>query len=352
MNHKKTAFVFSGGASLGAVEVGMLKAIVEYGIKPDLILGTSVGSINGAFFANNPTMEGVLELEQLWKKIRTKDVFGNISIVPIKKIATFSQHIMDPRNLRTLISEKLTFKKIEDTKIPLYIISTNINTGEEIIFNKGLVAEAIMASAGIPGVFPPQHMGKLTLIDGGIVNNAPISTAKKLGAERIIVFPIGFPYTPNKELKNLTEVIIPTFAYLLNRQLSSDYYIYKDKVDLIIIPAPENIQVGPHDFSKSELLMDQAYKRVKLWLNEDGFEQKKDEFIKACDVHSEKLNFAEAIIPDKGKSAVERIVENSRSLIKEGEEQINELIQEKKDQISEKITYGKDLIKDLIKKRD
>ncbi len=88
-------------------------------------------------------------------------------------------------------------------------------------------------------------MGHRLLVDGGLVNNSPISSAVKLGAEKVVVFPIGFPYTPNQEPKNLSEILIRTFVYLLNRQLSADYHFYKDKVQLIIIPPPENIDVGP-----------------------------------------------------------------------------------------------------------
>ncbi len=341
----KTAFVFSGGASLGAVEVGMLKAIVEHGIKPDLVLGTSVGSINGAFYAHNPTQEGVQQLEDLWKQIRTKDVFTPSALTPLKNIATFGQYLISPKNLRILISEKLPYEKMEEAQIPLYIVCADIKTGEEVVFNKGLVKEAIMCSAGIPGVFPPLHMESNVLVDGGMVNNAPISTAVKLGAERVIVFPIGFPYTPDQDPKNLGEILIPAFLYMLNRQLSADYYIYKDKVDLIIIPPPENIEVGPHDFSKSEELIQRSYDRAKKWLAKGGLEKKTDEYIKACDVHSPDLFLKEAIEPDSEKSTMDRIRENVPKIA-----HLQDSIDERKQKISDNIETKKDALKKRIGK--
>ena len=102
MGEPKTAFVFSGGASLGALEVGMLKAIVEEGYKADMVFGSSVGSLNGAFYASDPTIEGVKLLEQIWRNIKTFDVFSPSVITPIKNLATFGQYLVSPKNLRKL----------------------------------------------------------------------------------------------------------------------------------------------------------------------------------------------------------------------------------------------------------
>ena len=329
-NQPKTAFVFSGGASLGAIEVGMLKAIVEEGVKADLVVGTSVGSLNGAIYAFDPTIEGVKLLEQTWRNIKAFDVFTPSVITPIKNLATFGQYLASPKNLRKLIEDNIKFSKIEETKIPLFITTTDINTGDEIVLNSGLIVEALLASSGIPGVFPPKKMGQRLLVDGGLVNNTPISTAVKLGAERIIVFPIGFPYTPNEEPKNLTEILIRTFVYLLNRQLYADYHIYKNQVQLIIIPPPENITVGPHDFSKSDRLIDRSYECTKDWVNKGGCKISTSEYNHPSDVHSEILNLSESVIPAKGKPASERIKENVTIRRQTHKESISKDIRERK----------------------
>ncbi len=340
----KTAFVFSGGASLGALEVGMLKAIVEEGYKADMVLGSSVGSLNGAIYAYDPTIEGVKILEQTWRKIKTFDVFTPSVITPIKNIATFGQYLISPKNLRKLIIENVKYSKIEETKIPLFITATDINTGDEVVMNKGLLVEALLASSGIPGLFPPQRMGKRLLVDGGLVNNSPISSAVKLGAEKVVVFPIGFPYTPDEEPKNLAEIIIRTFIYLLNRQLSADYYIYKNKVQLIIVPPPENITVGPHDFSKSDILIDRAYECTKNWLMKGGYHDLSSKYKHPGDIHSEILNLSEAVESQPEKPAKERVKENV-SIIGHA---LKETLSKEKKEMKHKYRASKDKLKENI----
>ena len=148
------------------------------------------------------------------------------------------------------------------------------------------------------------------LVDGGLVNNTPISSAVKLGAEKVVVFPIGFPYTPNLEPKNLTEILVRTLIYLLNRQLYSDYHIYKNKVQLIIIPPPENITVGPQDFSKSDELIDRSYQCTKNWLMKGGYNDLSAEYKHPGDIHSKTLNLEESVESQPEKPAKERVKEN------------------------------------------
>jgi NTE family protein len=305
---KSTAFVFSGGASLGAVELGALKALVEEGIQADMVLGTSVGSLNGAMYANDPTMNGIKFMEKIWHTIKARNVFTPSPLTPVFNITTFGLYLISPKNLRKLITENMPINRLEEAKLPLYIIGTDIKTGTEIVFNKGLLLEALMSSVAIPGVFPPQRMAGNSIVDGGIVNNAPISTAVRLGAERVVVFPIGVP-SSDQEPKTVAEVLIRSFIFLLNRQLATDIQLYKKKVELIVVPPPDRIDVGPHDFSKSKQLIDQSYAKAKEWLKKDGFYPNVDTFNHPCDVHSPDIKFVEATIPEAGPKATTRVKE-------------------------------------------
>ncbi|MHA1185391.1 MAG: patatin-like phospholipase family protein [Candidatus Heimdallarchaeota archaeon] len=328
INNLKTAFVFSGGGSLGAIETGALKALVEHNIQADLIVGTSVGSLIGAMFAYNPTCECVQIMEEVWGEIRTRDVFPISLFTSIVNFATSSQYTISSKKLRMLISEKIPYTRIEETKLPLFIIGSDIITGEEVVFNKGLVLEALMASVGIPGIFPPQHMKNRLIVDGGMLNNTAISTAIRLGAERIIVFPIG---TPSKEIepKNVMQVIIRNIIFRANRQLATDILLYKNQVELIIIPPPDQIDVGPHDFSKSKLLIKQAYFKANEWLKTEGFSPNAETYQQPCDVHTPQINFVEAIIPKPKMKTITNLSEN----IKERKE----VFQKTKDKTMEKI---------------
>ncbi len=327
ISNPKTAFVFSGGASLGAVEAGALKAIVEHGVQADMVLGTSVGSLNGAMYAYNPTLAGVKSIEDVWLNIKVWNVFPPSPFTPVFNITTYGLNLISPKNLRKVITENLPFTRLEETKIPLYIIGTDIKSGQEVVFNKGLALEALMSSVAIPGAFPPQRMNDYSIVDGGIVNNAPISTAVRLGAERVVIFPIGVP-SSDQEPKTVAEVLIRSFIYLLNRQLSTDIQLYKDKVELVIIPPPDSIDVGPHDFSKSKFLIDESYAKAKEWLKNDGFSGNPDTYPHPCDVHTPPLNLIEAVIPAPETKATTRVKEGLKHSTKDLRKSLDETADE------------------------
>ncbi len=342
----KTAFVFSGGASLGALEVGMLKALTEYDeeIKADFIIGTSVGSLNGAFYAYNPTPAGVLQLETIWNEVTFKNVFSPSPVTPVKNLLSFGKYLISPKNLRELLQKHLPYQKFEDTKIPFYAVTTDLKTGREVVFNRGLVLEALMGSVAIPLVFPPQYMENLMIFDGGVVNNCPISTAVKLCAERVIVFPTGYLNTPEVYPKNLEEVVVRALLYLLTRQLTSDYHLYKDKVDLRIIPSPPGLLLNPIDFSRSTELIQAAYVHTQKWLKNGGWESKLPPETLPCDVYSEDLFLREAVEPFKDKPAKERIKENLEDVTCV----VKEAIEEKVDQLKDSYDKSKAHIKEKL----
>jgi NTE family protein len=343
----KTAFVFSGGASLGAVEAGALKAIVEEGIQADMVLGTSVGSLNGAMYAYNPTIEGVKAIEDVWLNIKVWNVFSPSPITPVFNITTFGLYLISPKNLRKLIKQNMEFTRIEETQVPLYIIGTDIKSGQEIVFHKGLALEALMSSVAIPGVFPPQRMAGYSIVDGGIVNNAPISTAVRLGAQRVVVFPIGVP-SPDQEPKTVAEVLIRSFVFLLNRQLSTDIQLYKDKVELIIVPPPDCIDVGPHDFSKSKLLIDESYVKAKKWLENEGFSPNADTLSHPCDVQTPEVNLMEAVTPEPETKATTRFKDG----VKHSTKGVMKSIDDTVEVISADLTKAADTIKKKIFKKE
>lgn len=347
ISNPKTAFVFSGGASLGAVEAGALKAIVEYGVQADMVLGTSVGSLNGAMYAFNPTLAGVKSIEDVWLNIKVWNVFPPSPFTPVFNITTYGLNLISPKNLRKVIIENLPFTRLEETKLPLYIIGTDIKCGQEVVFNKGLALEALMSSVAIPGAFPPQRMHDYSIVDGGIVNNAPISTAVRLGAERVVVFPIGVP-SADQEPRTVAEVLIRAFIFLLNRQLATDIQLYKDKVELIIIPPPDCIDVGPHDFSKSNQLIEESYSKAKEWLENDGFSPNADTNLHPCDVHTPPLNLIEAVIPKPETKATTRVKEGFKHSTKGVLKSIDDTV----DVITSDLAKAADDIKKKIFKKD
>ena len=268
----KTAFVFSGGASLGSMEIGMLKALIEYGITANFVVGTSVGSLNATYYAYKPDIEGALELEEIWKSIRSKDIFPFSAFKSIRRIIKGNNYLIDPSGLEKLLTKVIPCDNLNDTKIPVYIVSTDILTGEEVVFSSGEVVEKLIASASIPMIFPPVKIGKHILVDGGVLNNTPISSAIRFGATKVIVLPTGYTCDRRKEPSNLIEMVLTSYSYMQHQKLATDIELYKDKVKLKIIPPLCPVKVSPNIFSKSGELIERAYKSTQSWLQMGNLE--------------------------------------------------------------------------------
>src|SRR5690349_13487396 len=183
----KTAFVLAGGGSLGAVQVGMLKALTKHHIVPDFIVGASVGAINSAYFAAEPDEKGVAQLESLCLGLRRADVFPLSATGSGLGMFGKRDHLVSSEALRSLVQSVIPYQRLEEARIPCHIVATDVLEGTETVLSSGPVVQAALASAAIPGVFPMVEINGRYLMDGGVANNTPISTAFRLGAARVIV---------------------------------------------------------------------------------------------------------------------------------------------------------------------
>src|SRR5450631_3357172 len=149
-----TAFVLPGGSSLGAVQVGMAEALLETGIRPDLIIGSSAGSLNGAWLARHPGPEGAARLRDLWLTVRRRDVFP-LSPGMLLGLAGRRDHLVSSKALERWLITNALFSRIEQATIPLHIMATDLMSGAAVRLSSGDVVAALLASSAIPGVFPP-----------------------------------------------------------------------------------------------------------------------------------------------------------------------------------------------------
>ena len=187
------ALVLSGGASLGAIEVGMLHALFERGVAPDLIVGTSAGALNGAFIASRePTVQTALKLGEIWRRLRRGSVFPANPLTGFIGFIGARDHLVPDGSLRRLIARHVHVDRLEEMRTPLHVIVTDLLTGHDLRISEGPAVDAVLASAAIPGVFAPVELDGRRLIDGGVVNNTPISHAVELGADQIYVLPTGY----------------------------------------------------------------------------------------------------------------------------------------------------------------
>jgi NTE family protein len=182
--------VLAGGASLGAVQAGMLRALYERGIRPDLLAGTSAGALNAAYIASRAqTVQTAKALADVWRGLRRRDLFPIHPPTLIAGLSNHRDHVVPARPLSELTSRHLQLERLEDADVPLHVVAFDLASGDEVRLSEGPALGAVLASATIPGVLPPVRWGERLVVDGGTVNNTPISHAVQLGAERIFVLP-------------------------------------------------------------------------------------------------------------------------------------------------------------------
>ncbi len=185
-----TAFVLGGGGVLGAVEVGMLRALLEAGITPDLVVGTSVGALNGAFFAADPTLPAVARLGELWQELSGGDVFGGSVLSRARTALRTGTSLHSNEPLRALLERHLP-ARFEDLELPFSCVAASIERAAEHWFDQGPLSDAVLASCAVPGLLPPVRLGDEHFLDGGLVHSIPVGRAVQLGATTIYVLQVG-----------------------------------------------------------------------------------------------------------------------------------------------------------------
>jgi NTE family protein len=270
----RTAFVLAGGGSLGAVQVGMLKALTRKGIVPDLLVGASVGAINAAFFAGLPTSEGVARLERVWLALQSTDVFPFSPVNSLLAILGKRDHLISAARLQALIESQLPYDRIEDAQIPFHVVATDVLEGTEVCLSRGPLAPALLASAAIPAVFPTVSIEDRHLIDGGVANNTPISCAVKLGASRIIVLATGISCALEKPPRGAVALALHAVNLLVMRQLVSDIEHFSSHAELIVLPPLCPVTVSSYDFSQTAELVHRAEARTRQWLQRSGLQSR------------------------------------------------------------------------------
>ncbi len=254
----RTAFVLAGGAALGAMQAGMVHALYERGIAPDLLVGTSVGALNAAFLASRPaTVATAQQLAVIWRGLRRSDIFPLRPATLIGGLAGRRDHLIPDRALRRLAARHLQFERLEQAAIPLILVAFDLLTGAEARLSDGPLADAVLAAAAIPGVLPPVRWRGRLLVDGGIADNTPLSHAVALGARRIYVLPTqnpgdgGLPRPPRGALAAAVHAV----TVLTNARLQDDVACHASPAELIVLPAINPRHIPPTDFGHAGQLI-------------------------------------------------------------------------------------------------
>lgn len=255
----RTAFVLGGGGNLGAVQVGMLRAVFEHGIEPDVVIGCSVGAINGAAVAADPTSEVANRMAEFWRSLDADALFPPGRLSQLRLLSRRSTGLVSNEALRRLLERGLDARRFEDTKVPLHVVATSLRSGREVWFSRGPLIDPILASAALPAVLPPVTIGGEWLIDGGVVDNVPVGRAVDLGATRVVVFHVGNFDKPRPLPKRPIDVLIQAFSIARNHRVVRDLDIVPPDVEVIVLPGVDPGNLRYNDFRRSAELIERGY---------------------------------------------------------------------------------------------
>lgn len=268
------AFVLSGGASLGAIQAGMLRALYEREVAPDMIVGTSAGALNGAFIASRPqTIETADALADIWRRLHRGEIFPINPLTGLLGFLGSRDHLVPASGLRTLIGRHVEVDLLEAMPIPLHVVAVDATSGEELRLSAGSTRDAVLASAAIPAVFPPVAFEGRDLMDGGVANNAPISHAIELGAKTLYVLPAGHACALEEPPHGALGMALHAISMLTDRRLADDIEKHRDDARLVVLPPPCPLAVQPTDFSHGDELVARSLADARRFLDGGGAQE-------------------------------------------------------------------------------
>ena len=245
----KVAFVLGGGGILGAHEVGMLRALAESSIDADVILGTSVGAINGALFAADPTVAGVERLSELWADSNFAELSTGSVLRRVATLARTGTHLQSLTDVRARLVEALPVGRVDELELPFQCVAASIERAAEHWFEEGDLADVVLASCAVPGILPPVKIGDEHFIDGGIVNSIPVARAVALGATTIYVLQVGRLEKPLAPPRWPWEVGLVAFEVARRHRFASDLASLPDGIRVHVLPTGGSAAPAYNDLS-------------------------------------------------------------------------------------------------------
>jgi NTE family protein len=274
-------FVLSGGANLGSIHVGMLQALLEADVKPDVIVGTSIGAVNAAYLASDPSVETVEALRKIWCDVRARDIFPlsprhNAGAL-FRRGGFFSTH-----RWRDFVTAQLPCRDFDETAVPLRITATGFEDGQSVVFDKGSTVEAVLASTALPGIFPPHEIDGQCYLDGAISDQLPLKVALEAGAHTIYVMAVSVP-SPPLDRRSPWSILRHSLTILLFPRVRLDALDLpgeQEKVRIVQVPSLQT-QVSLWDMSRHRELIAAAYETTKEFL---GSQHEQDDQIDVASV--------------------------------------------------------------------
>ncbi|MCU4184072.1 patatin-like phospholipase family protein [Acidiferrimicrobium sp. IK] len=215
----------------------MLQALFERDIIPDLVVGSSVGALNGALVAADPSPETIERMRDMWAGLSDRAVFGGSVIGQLGTLARHGTHLHANQRLRRLIDDALPGMRIEDLPVAFQCVAASIEAASAHWFSSGPVADAVLASCAVPGLFPPVEIDGEHFLDGGLVRSVPVGRAVELGARRVFVLHVGRIEQPLVPPTRPWEVAQVAFEISRRHRFSEDMASVPDDVEVHLLPA-------------------------------------------------------------------------------------------------------------------
>ncbi|KAA6430325.1 patatin-like phospholipase family protein [Dyadobacter flavalbus] len=250
----KTGLVLSGGGARGIAHIGVIKALLQNGIRPDIISGTSSGAFVGAMLAYGHSPDDILEAV-----IRT-------SFYPYLRFGFGAKGLLRMSRMEAILCKYIPENSFESLKIPLIVTATDIVSGEEVHFRKGVLATPVLASCSIPGLFSPVLFQGHSLVDGGVLNNLPVEPV--LNEAEFIIGMHCNPFALDKPLKTTSEIVYRSMILAMHSKTKERF----KKCNLLIEP-PELSRYSIFDFRKARQLFDVGYRYTMALLQEGAAEK-------------------------------------------------------------------------------
>lgn len=273
-----TAFVLSGGGSLGAVQVGMLQALTAHGIEPDLLVGTSVGAMNAAWVAAHGTSdEALATLAEVWTRLRRRDVFPVDVHTALRGILGRRASLIRADALQELVTTHGGIATLDEATIPVHLVAADLLSGQTVTIATGSLATGVLASAAIPGVFPPVLRDGRYLIDGGVAHHTGVAEALELGATSIYVLPTGaacaLPAPPSSALGTAVHAL----TLLIEQRLAHDIAACAPAATIRVLPPLCPLRTLPVDFSRGAELIGRSRRASNDWIDNGAIDRSQPE---------------------------------------------------------------------------
>ena len=276
---RDVVLVLSGGAARGSIQAGMLRALVEAGVRPTHVVGTSVGALNAAYLAQDWSPAGALRLCQIWQEVDFADVFGAQPWWALLRYWAIGS-LSDGAALKVLI-DRLIPASYEGLDVELRIVAADLHRGAARVFSRGHLRDHVRASASIPFVFPPVALrmddpgleGRPTglLVDGGLMGQVPLSEAARLNPRAILVGDVGEIAIPEPMPTRGLAYAQHLVQMLRRAPTRAQVEMLAEQMPLVFLPAPGAASVALHDFSQSEARMTAAYEATRALLATGDF---------------------------------------------------------------------------------